>query len=250
MTVMCAAIQTGERRAIVIGASSGIGRELAKVLAENGYIVGVASRRTDLLDRLAGEMPGGAMVRRIDVARADEAMTTLRAMIAEMGGVDLVIVNSGIGADNPRLDWKPEKDTIDVNVVGFAAMATVAMNHFIDRGSGHLVGVSSVAAILGHGDVPSYGASKAFVSSFLRSLRHRVTRLGVPITVTIIEPGFVDTALIRGRPTFWLASPRKAAEQIYRAILRRRKHAYITKRWRLVAWMMKAMPDWLWARIA
>lgn len=237
-------------RAIVIGASTGIGRELAKVLAENGYAVGVASRQADLLEQLAREMPGGALVRRMDVSNVDEARRTLREMIAAMGGVDLVVVNSGIGVHNPALDWEPEKATIDVNVIGFAAMAVVAMNHFLERGVGHLVGVSSVAAILGHGDVPSYGASKAFVSSFLRSLRHRVRKLGLPITVTTIEPGFVDTALIRGRPTFWMASPRKAAEQIYRAIRRRRTHAYITRRWRLVAWLMKAMPERLWARIA
>lgn len=241
-------LETG--RAIVIGASSGIGRALAKVLAENGYVVGIAARRVDLLEQLRRETGRQMVVKRIDVSRADEAMGALRELIAELGGADLIVVNSGIGIGNPPLDWEPERATIDVNVTGFAAMANVAMRHFLERGRGHLVGISSVAAILGHGEVPAYGASKAFVSSYLRSLRQKVTKMRVPITVTTIEPGFVDTPLIRGRPTFWMASPETAAVQIYHAIARRRSHAYITRRWRLVAWVMKVMPNWLWARIA
>lgn len=242
--------ETDNKKAIVIGASSGIGRDLAKVLAENGYAVGLAARRIEMLSELQKEIAGRTFVRRIDVARVDEAMSVLQELIAEMDGVDLIVINSGIGKQNAELDWEPEKATIDVNVSGFAAMAVVATRHFIERGRGHLVGISSVAAILGHGDVPAYGASKAFDSSYLASLRHKVQKLGLPITVTTIEPGFVDTALVKGRTVFWLASTRKAAEQIYRAIRKRRRHAYITKRWRLIAWLMKVMPDWLWRRIA
>ncbi len=239
-----------DKKAIVVGASSGIGRELARVLSENGYTVGIAARRVELLLELQRELPGASLVKRMDVARHDEAMALLRDWIAEMGGVDLVVLNSGIGINNPQFDWQAEKTTIDVNLVGFAALANVALKHFLERGRGHLVGISSVAAILGHGTVPAYGASKAFMSSYLRSLRNKVLKLRLPITITTIEPGFVDTPLIRDRPVFWVATPRKAAVQIYRAIARRRRHAYITKRWRLVAWAMKLMPDWLWARIA
>lgn len=238
------------RRAIVIGASSGIGRELAKVLAEHGYTVGITARRLDLLHQLRSELHGPSFVRQMDVARCDEAIRLLNELIAEMGGVDLIVVNAGIGIGNPGLDWLAEKTTIDVNVSGFAAMAAAATKYFIQRGRGHLVGISSVAAILGHGDVPAYGASKAFDSSYLASLRHKVSKLRLPITVTTIEPGFVDTALVQGRTVFWCASARKAASQIYSAIRKRRKHAYITRRWRLIAWLMKIMPDRLWTRIA
>ncbi len=236
--------------AIVIGASSGIGRELARVLSEQGYAVGIAARRLELLEELQRQLPGPSFIRQIDVSQTDEAMASLRDLINEMGGADLIVVNAGVGLRNPELDWYPEKTTIDVNVTGFTAMVNVAVHYFLERGSGHLVGVSSVAAILGHGEVPAYGASKAYESSYLRSLRNRIDKLRMPITITTIEPGFVDTDLVKGRPVFWCASPRKAAMQIFHAIMRRRRHAYITRRWRLIAWIMKAMPERLWSRIA
>jgi short-subunit dehydrogenase len=239
-----------QQRAIVIGASSGIGRALAQVLAENGYAVGIAARRTELLLELQREIAGPSIVKQIDVSRPDEAMRLLEELIAEMGGADLIVINSGVGMRNPDLDWEPEKATIDVNVSGFVAMASVAMKHFIERGSGHLVGISSIAAIRGHGEVPAYGASKAFESSYLKSLRNKVMKLGLAITVTDIQPGFVDTAMIQNRRVFWVASTRKAALQIYRAIRNRRPHAYITRRWRVMAWVLKIIPERLWARIA
>jgi short-subunit dehydrogenase len=237
------------RRAIVVGASSGIGREIAKVLSENGYVVGLAARRVELLQALQKELPAASFVKALDVARTDEAMAALGGLIEEMGGVELIVLNSGIGRDNPRLEWGPEKATIEVNVLGFTATATAAMQHFMKRGSGHLVGISSVAAIRGRGEVPAYGASKAFISSYLDALRNRVMRDRIPITITDIKPGFVDTDMVRGRPVFWCAPARKAAEQIYNAIRKQRKHAYITRRWRLIAWVMRIIPDALWARV-
>ena len=236
-------------RAIVIGASSGIGRELAKVLSEAGYALGLVARRVELLEALQKELPGPSVIRPIDVARTDEAMAALQALIEEMGGVELVVVNAGVGHENPRLEWGPEKATLDVNVIGFAAMTNVAMRHFIARRQGALVGISSVAAIRPRGEVPAYGASKAFISSYLEALRNRVLRERLPIAITTIKPGFVDTDMVRGRPVFWCAPARKAAEQIYDAILHKRKLAYITRRWRFVAWLMRLIPDVLWARV-
>jgi len=236
--------------AIVIGASSGIGRELARVLSEHGYAVGIAARRIELLSELQRQLPGPSFIRKIDVSQTDEAMASLRTLIAEMGGVGLIVVNAGVGLRNPELDWYPEKATIDVNVTGFTAMVNVAVKYFLERGAGHLVGVSSVAAILGHGEVPAYGASKAYESSYLCSLRNKIDKLHKPITITTIEPGFVQTDMVKDRMVFWCAPPRKAAMQIFRAIVRRRRHAYVTRRWRLVAWIMKVMPERLWSRIA
>lgn len=115
--------------------------------------------------------------------------------------------------------------------------------------SGQLVGISSIAAIRGDGDAPAYSASKAFVSNYMEGLRKKVTKLGLIITVTDIQAGFVDTAMAKGDGLFWVASPQKAAQQIYNAIERKRKHVYITKRWRLVGWLMKAMPAFIYDRI-
>jgi short-subunit dehydrogenase len=134
-----------------------------------------------------------------------------------------------------------------VNVLGFAAMVNVAVAHLEARRSGHLVGISSVAAVRGVGAAPAYAASKAFVSNYLQGVRYRLKKLKLPIVVTDVQPGFVDTAMAGG--DFWKASPQTAARQIAAAIRRRRPHVYVTRRWRLVAWLMKVVPDALYARL-
>jgi len=176
-------------------------------------------------------------------------MNQLEELISEMGGVDLCIISSGVGFISPDLRWSLEKWVIDVNVTGFAAMANVAVHHFVQRGGGHLVGISSVAAVRGDGDAPSYNASKAFVSNYMEGLRKRVKRLNLPITVTDIQPGFVDTAMAAGDGLFWVAPPQKAARQIFDAIRRKKRHAYITRRWRLIGWLLKIMPGFIYDRI-
>ncbi|MDP3260327.1 MAG: SDR family NAD(P)-dependent oxidoreductase [Thermodesulfovibrionales bacterium] len=237
------------KKAIVIGATSGIGKELAKIFSQNDYIVGLAGRRTLLLDELKNELPNNSFAKYIDVSQTAEAINQLKELIAEMEGVDIIVISSGVGYVNKDIQWSPEKETIDVNVSGFTAMANVAIGHFLSKGSGHLVGISSISALRGDGDAPAYNASKAFVSNYLEGLRKKVAKLGLSITVTDIQPGFVDTAMAKGDGLFWVASPQKAAQQIYNAIERKKKHAYITKRWRLIGWLMKVMPEFIYNRI-
>lgn len=237
------------KKAIIIGATSGIGKELAKVLAKNNYTVGLAGRRTHLLDELKEELPINSFVKYIDVAKPDEAMNQLNELIIEMEGVDLTVLSSGVGSINHDLHWSKEKETIDVNVSGFAAMANVVMHHFLSKGSGHLVGISSIAALRGDGSSPAYNASKAFISNYMQGLRKKISKLGMPIVITDIQPGFVDTALARGDGLFWVASPQKAAQQIYYAIKSKKNHAYITKRWRLIGWLMKVMPEFIYNKM-
>lgn len=233
------------KNAIVIGASSGIGKALARVLAENGYSVGLAARRLALLSELAGELPTPSFVKAIDVSKPAEAMPLLRALIAEMTDVELFVLSAGIGFVNPQLDWGLERGTIDVNVSGFAAMANVTATYLQSRGSGHIVSISSIAALRGNRTAPAYNASKAFMSNYMESLRNRFRNLKLPVVVTDVQPGFVDTAMAKGDGVFWAAAPDKAARQIFAAVRRRKEHAYVTRRWRLVAWLMKAAPNWL-----
>ena len=239
----------GVKQAIVIGASSGIGRALAVRLAREGWAVGVAARRLPLLLELQAEIGRGASVRRMDVTDTARAMALLEAWIEELGGVDLVVLSAGTGHVNPDLAWDPEDETIAVNVRGFTAMANVALRYFVRRGSGHLVAISSLAALRGHGSAPAYNASKAFVSTYMDGLRHRVARLGLPIAITDIQPGFVDTAMAQGPHRFWVASPGQAAEQIRQAIRRRRTRAIVTRRWRLIAWLIRLTPGFVHRRI-
>jgi short-subunit dehydrogenase len=118
------------KNAIVVGASSGIGLELARILAADGYGVGLVARRRELLEKLAQELSTPVWTKTVDVAQTDEAMSRLRELIAEMKDVELFVISAGTGALNPELEWEPERATIAVNVAGFAAAANVAVEHF------------------------------------------------------------------------------------------------------------------------
>ena len=235
------------QRAIIIGASAGIGRELAKVLAGEGYILGLAARRVELLTALKRELPTTSFVKRIDVTRTDEARKLLDELAREMGGVDFIIISAGVIFQDP--DWDEERETINVNVTGFTAMFNYAFNYFCGRGSGHIVGISSVAAVRGGHCSPIYNASKAFVSNLMHGFRIRARRMGVNIHITDIMPGHVSTGMMVGqRGAFWVIPTDEAARQIATAIRKKREHAYITPRWRIVVWLMRLLPDRVYAR--
>ncbi|MBN4080510.1 SDR family NAD(P)-dependent oxidoreductase [Beggiatoa alba] len=235
------------KKAIIIGATSGIGRELAKVLSANGYILGITGRRLHLLEQLKDELSNQTYIKPMDISN-ERARSDLQKLIDEMQGIDLVVISAGIGSIDPKLPWQKEKETIETNVLGFTAMANVAYLHFQQQGVGHLLGISSIAAIRG-GGAPAYNASKAFVSNYLQSLRYITKTNKNNIVVTDVQPGFVDTKMAQGEGLFWVASPQKAAAQIYRAIKKKKKHAYITKRWRLIGWVLKVMPDILYNKL-
>ncbi|AGB37584.1 SDR family NAD(P)-dependent oxidoreductase [Natronococcus occultus] len=236
------------RGAIVVGASSGIGAALARELAADGYEVGLAARRTDRLREVGEELPTRSYVATMDVTDAEDARERFDALADAMPTVELVIVSAGTAALNRELEWDRERKTIDVNVRGFAAIATAAVTRFEDRNvDGHLVGISSVAAHFANGGVPAYNASKAFVTTYLEGLRTRARGRDLDVTVTTVEPGFVDTELAYG--SFWKCSPETAAEQIARAIHRERTHVYVTRRWRLVAWIFDLVPNAILRRV-
>ncbi len=237
------------KRAVIIGASSGIGAELTRQLSADYEIIGLAARRTPLLEKLAAELNRKTHIVPMDVSRPEEALQRLNALIEEMGGVDLAVLCAGTGHLNPELDWSLERQTIDVNVIGFTCLADRLMNHFIEQGAGHLVGISSVAALRGSGLCPAYNASKAYVSNYLEGLRLKARHANKKIVVTDIKPGFVDTPMAQGDGLFWVASAQKAARQICRLIRRRKAHGYVIRRWRIVAWILKLMPGWLYARL-
>ena len=237
------------KSAVIIGASSGIGRALAVTLSLDGYRVGVVARRTDLLNQLREELAGPCVIKTADVSQPELAMPLLQELIEELGDVELFIVSAGTGFENAPLEWEPERDTIAVNVLGFAAMVNVAVRHLETRGSGHLVGISSLAALRGNGVAPAYAASKAFVSNYLQGVGYRFNKLKLPIVVTDVQPGFVDTCMAKGDQLFWVASPQKAARQIAAAIRGRKRHVYVTRRWRLVAWLQRTLPDALYSRL-
>ena len=241
-------METG-RTAIIVGASSGIGAALARQLAAKGWRLGILARRLGLLEALAAELPVSVLPRPIDVALPDAAAAVLDQFIDELGGVDLVIASAGTGHLNAALDWAPDRHTIDVNVSGFAAVAQTALRHFLKRGRGHLVGITSIGALRGNGKGAAYAASKAFQSIYLDGLRAMAAGSGLPITVTEAQPGFVDTAMMKvdGKlpwlvRTLLVASPERAAHQILTAVERRAKHAYVTRRYGAIAFLLRRLP--------
>jgi short-subunit dehydrogenase len=142
-----------------------------------------------------------------------------------------------------------ENEAIKTNVTGFAALVNVATHYFTRKGSGHLVGISSIAALRGGRESPAYNASKAFESNYLEGVRQKVRKAGLPITITDIKPGFVKTAMAKGEGIFWAAEPDKAARQIYDVIRQKKPIAYITRRWVLVAWLLKLLPGFIYERL-
>jgi short-subunit dehydrogenase len=237
------------KKVIIIGATSGIGKELAIIFAAKGYEISITGRRSELLDELKAQLPGKVYVEVMDIRNTEESVKSLEKLIATMGGMDILIINAGTGHINLSLEWAKEKETIETNVSGFTALATAGMQYFIKKGSGHLVGVSSIAGIRGSDIAPAYNASKAFMSTYLEGISRKVVKDKLNISITDIQPGFVDTAMAKGDKKFWVASPKKAAEQIYEAILKKKRIAYITKRWRLIAWLLKVLPGYLYLRL-
>ena len=235
------------RTAVIIGASSGIGAALAHELNRAGWRLALLARRRERLEVVRRALAPETIVHELDVTQRDAAVI-FEQLLERIGGADLVIISAGTGHNNPNLRWELDADTVDVNVLGFMAMAHVSMRHFFSRGRGHLVGISSIAALRGNA-AAAYAASKAFQSVYLDGLRHLAGQRGRAIVVTEVQPGAVDTAMLKPhRPIpalvrrLFVASPEKAARQIVRAIRKRRAHAYITGRYALVALVLKLLP--------
>lgn len=237
------------KKAIIIGASSGMGRELAKILSKEKYAIGLVARRTELLLELQRELHTKSYVKSLDISKQDESMKGASELIEEMGGVDLIIITSGIGHLNKELNWDKEKETIDVNVAGVTSMINVSLKYFIEKNFGQLVVISSIACLRGGREAPAYNASKAYISNYLEGIRCRVKKSKANITITDIRPGLIDTDMAKGEGLFWVQSAQKAADQIYKKINRKKKVAYVTKRWHLIALLLKHMPDWIYYKL-
>jgi short-subunit dehydrogenase len=232
------------KQAIIVGASSGLGWELAIQLADKGYQLGVMGRREALLNELVEKLPGTHFIQATDVSNAEQSQTELEELIARMGDVELIVLSSGVGLFENKLEWAAEREMIDVNVRGFAALTIVAMGYFTRRGAGHLAGISSMAAHIFGAKTVTYHATKAFVSNYLAGMRQRAICSGLPITITTIEPGFIKTPMVHGNP-LWMAPVEKGVTQMVAGLLNKKNHIYITKRWRYVAFVADLMPHWL-----
>ena len=233
-----------EKRAIVIGASSGIGREVALLLKEQGWTLGVAARRVELLQDL-----GAQAAERIDVT-SDEATAALSRLISSTGGMDLFFYASGIGKQNRELTEDIELATMVTNAVGFTRMVGAAYRYFAQQGSGHIAAITSIAGTKGLGPAPSYSATKAMQNVYLQALEQQARSRHLDIHFTDIRPGFVDTALLSGDFRYpMMLRPERVASQIVKAINHRSHIRVIDWRYRLLTALWRRVPRWLWRRI-
>lgn len=237
------------KRAIVIGATSGIGRALAKRLAAEGYRVGVTGRREALLEELAATRPDSFCYAAADIMDPAAACAALERLAGELGGLDLCVVSAGTGDLNPGLDYALEEPAIRTNVVGWTAAVDWAYGRFEGQGGGHLVVITSVGGLRGGGAAPAYNASKAYQINYAEGLRQRAAKSRLPLYVTDVRPGFVDTAMAKGDGLFWVMPVEKAVRQIVRAVCRRRRVAVVTRRWRIAAWLLRHMPDGIYLKM-
>jgi len=229
------------KRAIVVGASSGIGMEVARLLLQQGWTVGVAARRMELLQTI-----GQVEVVQIDVT-AEDAAEHLRELIARMGGMDLFFYASGIGKQNRELKEDIELATMQTNGVGFTRMIGEAYRYFATQGEGHIAAITSIAGTKGLGPAPAYSATKAMQNVYLQALEQQAHARGLKIRFTDIRPGFVDTALLDGDFHYpMMLKPEKVAREIVRAINSRQHIRVIDWRYCLLTALWRRIPRCLW----
>jgi len=237
------------KTAIIIGASSGVGEALARELVSQGYVVGLCARRMEKLETIQADLGKDKVhIAHLDVMDTDRVSPVIHALSEELGGVSAVFNNAGIGFATEELELEKELTTIRTNVCGFIAVAVASYNLFKQQGYGHMIGISSIAALRGAGSATSYFASKAAVSNYMEGLSAKSKRQKANIHITDIRPGFIDTAMAQGDGLFWVASPEVAAKDIIKAMNRKRQVAYVTKRWGLIALILKCMPRFILAK--
>ena len=243
-----------KKRAIVMGATSGIGQEVARLLAANGYEVGIAGRREERLVQTAQATPGIVAHRQIDVTKED-APTELHKLIEELGGKDLYFHSSGIGWENVALNADKELKTVETNGVGFVRMVSAAYNWFAEQRASdkerkaRIACITSIARTRGLGAAPAYSATKRMQAHYLECLSQQARMRHLNIGITDIRPGFVATDLIAGSHFPLQLKAEDVARTIVRAIEQGREVVTIDWRYRLLVAAWQLIPRWLWVRL-
>ncbi len=231
----------------MIGGTSGIGKALVQVLLDHDYKVGLSGIERDDLSALRNSHNGNLVIKYIDCSK-ENCSAEIDELVQTLGGLDLMVFSAGVG-HLKNTDHTVENNANKVNVLGFTEVADWSYKYFDKQGSGHLVGISSVAGLFGFRNTPGYTAAKGYQINYLEALRQKARRSGSPIYVTDIRPGFVDTDISKDLKRFWVATPEKAARQIFRLIKRKKGVGYVTKRWVLMAIVVKLIPGWLRSRL-
>ena len=233
---------------LITGATSGIGKEVAKLFIRDGYTVGLAGRRIELLEELRLMQPDKVYVKAIDI-NDDNADKALLELIEIMGGMDIYFHVSGVGSVNVPLDKNIELRTVETNCEGFTRMLDAAFNYFAKKGHGHIAAISSIAGTKGLGAAPAYSATKRYQRSYIQALVQLARLRGAAIRFTEIRPGFVKTDLLKGDKYPLLMKKEKVAATIYNSILQHKRVKTIDWRYRIIVFFWQIAPNWLWERL-
>ncbi len=245
-----------ELRGLIIGASSGMGAALARRLARAGYVLALVARRQAELDALCSEINAAAgktvaLAYVHDVSHYEEAPKLLRQIVADLGGLDLAVYAAGVnfppGMD--RYSFETDREMLEINLIGAFAWLNPIAEMFQSAGCGQIVGISSVAGDRGRVGNPGYNTSKAGLTTYLESLRNRLTRHGV--NVLTVKPGFVQTEMLKAaqKPMFPI-TPEKAADDIYNAMRKRKQQIYTPWFWTWIMLAVRNIPSVLFRRMS
>jgi short-subunit dehydrogenase len=233
---------------LIVGASSGLGKSLAELYASDGYKVGIIGRREELLLELQSHFSENIYIKKGDIS-AENIGQILQDLIEMMNGVDIIIIAASIINFNVEHNNTLETETININVNGFCNVVNFAWHYFKDKGTGQIVGITSIASVRGNKEVPAYHASKAFQSIYLESLRVKTKFERNNITITELIPGYIETAMGKNSRAFWITPVDIAAKKSINAIRNKRNRVFIPKRWWLVYHLQQILPifiyDWI-----
>lgn len=237
------------KRAVIVGATSGIGQEVAKILLKEGWQIGIAGRREAALESFQRTAPNQVEIQALDVTKED-AGEKLHALIDKLGGMDMFLLSSGIGFQNMNLNMEVELNTARTNVEGFTRMTDTAFSYFKEKKGGHLAVISSIAGTKGLGVAPAYSATKRFQNIYIDALEQLAHLQKLNIRFTDIRPGFVATELLNDNKHYpMLMTAQQVAQHIVRALKRKKRVAIIDSRYRLLVFFWQMIPRCLWKRL-
>lgn len=236
------------KKAIIIGATSGMGKGLCKILLENDYQLGIAAPEEDLLQEIKTIDPDKINTACFD-SIVEENVPHLNALLEHLGGLDLLVFCAGIGNFNGSDGFKKENHGNKLNVLAFTEITHWAYHFFEQQGHGHLAAITSLAGLFGYRKAPAYHAAKAYQIHYLEALRQKAHRSGKPIYITDIRPGFVNTTMADEGEKFLTLSRERAAREIYKSIKHKKTVTYLSTRWALIALGVKLLPRALRTRM-
>jgi len=245
------------KRGIIVGASVGTGAALARKLAREGYTLALIARSKEKLQALCGEINAEAGETRAlayvhDVSKYDEVSSLLTKIVADLGGLDVIVYMAGATLPPGGIDkynFENDRTMVVTNLIGAIAWLNPVSEMFQSANAGQIVGIASIAGDRGRVGNPVYNASKAGLATYLEALRNRLTRYGVHVLT--VKPGFMKTEMLKAAfgATPFAISPEKAADDIYKAMRKRRQVIYTASIWRWIMLAIQHTPSFIFRRL-